>query len=319
MGRVIFLGAEMRYDKLMKNYKEYLDLVNYSQRTVESYTEGLKTFIEYIEKEKGIRRPQDIKKEHIREYQTKVHALKRKQDNKALSSSRKEQLLVSVKSFFKYLIKTGQIIYNPASDMDIPSRRKRNVREVLTEREMRKLLRKIKGRTPQLEIRDRALIELLYSTGIRNMEIRNLKPSDIDFEREEIIIREGKGGKWRVLPSGSIALGYIEEYLIQGRPKLLKNEKTPELFINCRGGKLSRRSISEIVRRYAYKAGIKKRATAHTLRHSCATHLLRGGADLRYVQELLGHASLDTTQIYTRVEISDLKKVHSRTHPREIL
>jgi integrase/recombinase XerD len=167
--------------------------------------------------------------------------------------------------------------------------------------------------------RDRAILELLYSTGMRNTELRCLKLSDVDSRRGEVRISFGKGRKTRIVPIGEVAAHFLALYLDNARSHLVRRVDEELLFVSWRGRKLSKGSLTEVVHRYAVKAKIAKKVTCHTLRHSCATHMLRGKADLRYIQEMLGHGSLSTTQIYTKVELSDLKRVHRECHPRNRL
>jgi integrase/recombinase XerD len=169
-------------------------------------------------------------------------------------------------------------------------------------------------------LRDRAIVELLYSSGLRRGEVVGLDVGDIDFVRGLVTVRHGKGGKGRVVPLGRTAADAIRDYLTRERPEWLANPSVTALFISTRGphhgGRMKGASIDERVRLAARRTGREKRMTPHMLRHSLATHLLRNGASLRHVQEILGHASLDTTKIYTQVTIRDLKEAHARSHPR---
>jgi len=306
------------YKTLVHEYRNYLRLKGYAKKSITKYLDGAIRFNEYLLKERGVRRIQDVTREDIKCYQSKVYSMRRQRDDMPLGLSRKSGLVNAVKNYFKFLLKTGYVLYNPAAGMDLPRVRREVLREVLKEREIKKILKNIKGNTP-VEARDRAMLEVLYSTGIRNTEMRNIKMKDIDTDRRELRIREGKGGKDRIVPLGRIASAWVEEYIREVRPKFLWDKDTEYLFISVRGRKLTIGMPNYIVKKYAKRAGIKKNVKTHMLRHTCATHLLKGGADIRYVQELLGHSSLDSTQIYTKIEIGDLKKVHRKTHPREKL
>lgn len=307
---------KMSYVQQTKSHEEYLRMRNYSENTIHKYISGIKIFVEYLEKEKSKTRIQDVTKEDLRDYQSLVYSSKRKKDGKSLSISSKALRLTSVKSLFKHLVKQGELVYNIASEIEIPWRDYPLPKEILSEREMEKLLNTAKGKTA-VELRDRTIMEVLYSTGIRNSELRNLKALDIDLEKQELFIERGKGGKSRVVPMGRLCTGYLELYIDKSRPKLVQGKDTPTLFLTYRGKILPISHLAQLLKCYAIKAGIKKNVTAHMLRHTCATHLLRGGADIRYVQELLGHEALSTTERYTKIEITDLKRVHARTHPRE--
>lgn len=307
------------FEELLNRYADYLKVRNYSPRTIHKYTQSLEKFSLYLLEEKGVLRVQDVDRKTIQDYQTKVFNQKRLRDKKPLSLSLKASKLQSVKSFFLFLARKKEILYNPAYDMEIPLQRQDLLKEVLKERELKKLLERACGTTP-LEIRDRAMLELFYSSGLRNSELRTLEVRDVDFETQELFIRHGKGyfgERERVVPVGKIALKYLEEYLSQARPKILKDKISNILFITRGGKPLRIEWPNKIVKRYALLAGIKKNVRTHMIRHSFATHLLRHGADIRHVQEMLGHSSLESTKVYTRLEITDLKRVHHKAHPRE--
>ncbi len=161
------------------------------------------------------------------------------------------------------------------------------------------------------------MMEILYSTGMRNSELRNLKMEDVKFDTGEVVIRKGKGDKDRVVPIGTTAMVFLEEYIARSRPRLLKDNETDHIFFNFFGQRFSRRAPADIIRKYVNKLGMNKIIRTHTFRHTCATHLLRNGADVRHIQQFLGHNSIDTTARYLHLDITDLKKVHSKTHPRE--
>ena len=305
-------------ESALSRYQEYLEQRSYSPRTIDKYHRLLSQFTGYL-KERGIDRAQDIQKDTIRDYQNKIHAQKRKLDGRPLSVSMKLSHLVALKSFFNFLSRKQIILYNPASDIDLPIQRTDTLKDTLKEREILKILEAASPKDT-LSLRNRAILELFYSTGIRNSELRTLKLQDLDLERQELTIREGKGffGKrQRVLPVGRLASAFVEEYLANARPKLLKDKQSQYLFITRRGRMLRIEQPNDMVKRYAKIAGIKKKVHTHLIRHSFATHLLRHGADIRHVQEMLGHSSLESTKVYTKLEITDLKKVHARAHPRE--
>jgi len=309
----------MTYEGLLKRYADHLTLGSYSLMTIKKYSANILEFFHWLSKDKGIVRIQDITRELLTEYQNKIMVQKRIRDALPLGLWMKYGKLVTLKTFFKFLVRKRLLLYNPAGDLDLPRVRKDTLREVLKENEVKKILSASRGDGP-LQIRDRALLELFYSTGMRNSEARSLEIEDVDFERQEARIRHGKGyfGKReRVVPIGRIALSHLEDYLTLARPKLLGQEHTAILFVSKSGLPLRIQEPDLIIKKYARIAGIKKKVRTHLLRHSFATHLLRHGADIRYVQAMLGHASLDSTQIYTKVEISDLKRIHRKTHPRE--
>ena len=312
-------GFSKTFEESLARYAEYLAARNYSPTTIHRYLDDLKKFTQYLLNEKGIERVQDVTTQVLKDYQNRIYSQKRIKDGNPLSLSMKSLKIIALKSFFLFLQKKSYILYNPASDLDIPKQRKDRLREVLKEREIQKILEAAKEKAP-LGIRDRAILELFYSTGIRNTELRELTLGDIDLEKQELRVRHGKGyfgEKERVLPVGRLAVAWIEEYLKNARPHLKRYAQTNHLFLTFTGKKLTIEVPDKIVKKYAKLAGIKKKVRTHILRHTFATHLLRHGADIRHVQAMLGHESLDSTKVYTKIEISDLKRIYKKTHPRE--
>lgn len=219
----------------------------------------------------------------------------------------------SVKTFYRFLLRSKTIAVNPAEDLELQKVR-RKLPLVLSVDEVGLILESANEGTP-LGLRDRVCLELLYSSGLRISELLMLTISDLKMN-ENIISVIGKGNKQRLVPFGNRAKKAIEEYLNMGRHVLLKKRSSTLLVLNARGNKLSRMGFCKVLRKYMIKSGVKKRVTAHTFRHSFATHLLEGGADLRAVQELLGHADISTTQIYTHIDREYLKEIHRLYHPR---
>lgn len=234
-----------------------------------------------------------------------------------LAASSVTQQLWAVRSFFQFLQERDEIIIDPSRLLRPPRLPRRLPRDVPSVPEMRRLLRKAASRNHFLALRDAAILELLYGTGLRNAELCGLLLEDFQKDARIVFVRNGKGGKDRVLPVGQKAAQALERYL-QKRPGGEDSAKT-SLFLTRHGTPLRPAYVRALVRRAARRIGLQKRVTPHSLRHACATHLLKGQADIRKIQVLLGHASLATTEIYTRVDTSDLKRVLARCHPREIL
>ena len=220
--------------------------------------------------------------------------------------------IASARMFFKFLAAEGLIQRNPASLIGHP-KMWRNLPSVLSVEDVDALL-SLKPQCP-LDLRDAAIIELFYATGARVSEVIGLKLGDVNFEYRYARVL-GKGSKERVVPLGEVAAGRVQQYLAEVRPKLARDRPARELFLTRSGRRFDRKSIWRLVRKAALKAGIAKHFSPHTLRHCFATHLLERGADLRSVQEMLGHASIATTQVYTHVDRDRLKAVHRRYHPR---
>jgi integrase/recombinase XerD len=218
-----------------------------------------------------------------------------------------------LRSFYRHLRREGVRESDPTASLSAP-RRGRKLPHVLTRDEVNKLLEQPRGTEPA-DLRDRALLETMYACGLRASETIGLELADVDLE-EQVLRARGKGSKERVVPIGRRAVEALRIYLERGRPKLVKGRLEAHLFVNFRGGPLTRQGLYKIVRRHATGAGLADRMSPHTLRHTFATHLLSGGCDLRSVQEMLGHADVATTQLYTHLSSQRLKEVYFNSHPR---
>lgn len=277
-----------------------------SPNTLSAYKNDVKQLYNYCLDEKIA--PIQVTEEVIKKFVKQLS----KSGLKRTSLSRK---VSSLHHFFDFLKRSGKISKNPVSDMVIP-RSKRPLPKPLTVEEVEKVLKCVGDSTPE-EIRDRAIFELIYSSGLRVSEVCEMKFSSILWE-EGLIRIIGKGNKERIVPVGKPALKAIKHYLQEARAKLLKNKKDIDIvFLSSRGRPISRQMIWIRLKRAARKACIEKEIHPHTLRHSFATHLLQGGADLRAVQDLLGHSSISTTQIYTELDRETIKEVVKMYHPRE--
>ena len=300
------------FQRLLASYHERLEARGFSPRTIPEYLRNVERFLRYLET-LGIFKIPQVDSRIIAAYQ--VSLLEEKYRDHPLSAVTKLRRLSTARSFFQYLLKAGVVSVDPTADLDLPKRGRTLPKNILSKKEVAKLLSLPDLSTP-LGIRDRAILETFYSTGIRVSELCNLKLIDVDTVRGELRVTKGKNAKDRVVPIGEIAGDYLELYLTKAR-RFLAPVSQPILFVTKSGKKFHYTTLSHLVIRYGKKAGLKKQVGAHSLRHTCASHLLKGKADIRHIQEILGHASLATTQVYTKVEISDLKKVHHRCHPRE--
>lgn len=301
-----------KFDRLLAGYNECLQARGFSPRTVPEYLRNVERFLAYLQ-ELNISKITQVDQRIMAAYQ--VSLLDQKYRERPLSAVTKLRRLSTVRSFFQYLLKSGVVSIDPTDDLDLPKRSKSLPRNILAKKEVAKLLSLPDLSTPP-GIRDRAILETFYSTGIRASELCNLKLIDVDIARGEIRVTKGKNAKDRVVPIGEIACDYIELYLTKTR-RFLAPAAQPLLFVTKSGRKFHYTTLSHLVIRYGKKAGLKKQVSAHSLRHTCASHLLKGKADIRHIQDILGHSSLATTQVYTKVDINDLKKVHHRCHPRE--
>ena len=231
----------------------------------------------------------------------------------ACSSATVNRKAACLRSFYRHLRREELITADPAAELATP-RRGRKLPEVLSYAEVQKLLAQPRGSEPT-DLRDRALLELMYASGLRASETIGIELSDLDLEAGVLRAR-GKGSKERLVPVGQKALAAVRVYLRSGRPELIRDHDENALFLNFRGGALTRQGLYKIVLGHAETAGLKGKMSPHTLRHSFATHLLTGGCDLRSVQEMLGHADLSTTQLYTHLSGEELKEVYFSAHPR---
>ena len=291
-------------------FQEHMKALNYSPRTIRDYGFQLSYFMRYLESS-NITEVGQITRDVVRNYQMGLLT-----QEKQISLDTQRSRVVSLKSLFRYLFKTNQVMYDPTSDLEMPRRKKNLPRAIMTKKEIFTLLNQPDCDKP-LGLRDKAILELLYSTGIRNQEIRQLTVYDVNTVEHDLNIRQGKGQKDRVVPLGEIASNYIDEYLKHGRPKLLNGQETQLLFITKNGLPINHANLIWLVRKYVKRAKIDKNVTPHSVRHTFATHMLKNKAPLPHIQQLLGHESIETTLIYTQVEVSDLKKAHKMYHPRE--
>ncbi len=291
--------------EIFNKYINYLEVErNASHYTVRNYTTDLLGFFDFL-RSKKIGSLREVDKHIIRDYLSYLM----EQGFVKASIARK---LSAIRSFYRYLLREEIIATSPLATTSSP-KLDRRLPSFLTIDEMKRLLETPNLATPQGR-RDRAFLELLYASGLRVSELANLNLGQVDLDTREIRVW-GKGSKERMVLMGEPAASALTAYLKQGRPELLGSKKNSALFLNHYGGRLTERSVQSILQEYANIAGIGKRVHPHMLRHTFATHLLDGGADLRVVQELLGHASLSSTQIYTHVSKSQAKKVYLSAHP----
>ena len=295
-------------EKLIQNFRDYLGSErNYSKHTVKAYITDIGEFLRVIKEKKLVgEKAGAIDFEKLDETPVRAYVSWLYTRNSRSSISRK---LASVRTFFEFLIRKGAVKNNLAKLVPTPRGEKR-LPTFLTVDEVVKLL-SIEGEGA-LVSRDAAVLELLYSSGLRVSELVGINLNDIDLKNLTVKVL-GKGNKERIVPVGSKAAGALGEYL---RERLGMNPGGDHLFVNTRGDRLNVRSVDRIIRKYALLAGIPKNVSPHVLRHTFATHLLGGGADLRAIQEMLGHKSLSTTQRYTHTSIEKLMEIYDKTHPR---
>lgn len=277
---------------------------NASESTVSSYRCDLKKLERYL-KEHGIEDVQSVTPTNLNSYVLYL-------EKQGLSTATVSRNVASMKAYFHYAYYNRKIEKDPTETIKAPHIEKK-APGILSMEETIRLLEQPSGSTPK-EQRDRAMLELLYATGVRVTELISMKLTDIHLSMNYIICRDGE--KERVIPFGENARKAIERYLSDGREALLKEAESEYLFVNCSGKMMSRQGFWKLVKRYAQKAGIMADITPHTLRHSFAAHLVQNGADLKSVQEMLGHSDIATTQIYLNMNVERMKSVYRKVHPR---
>ncbi|MHB8881659.1 MAG: tyrosine-type recombinase/integrase [Thermodesulfovibrionales bacterium] len=311
-GRKHVLPGTMQ--NLLDKYCVYRKILNFAEKTIKGQQYYLNRFITWL-KGIGINELAAVTKDIIMDYQ--AHLFEeinfRGQPNSVFSQNRNLQ---AVKSFLRFLCENDYIACDPAKSVSYAKEPQRLPRSILTQSEAKKVLHASDTMTV-LGYRDRTILEVLYSTGVRKEELLNILLTDVDYADGYIRINCGKGRKDRVVPVGKIACRYIENYIRAVRPSLIRSQNNTHLFLSLRGNRLSKNMIWEIVKNNSEKAKMEKNISPHTFRHTCATLMLRNNANIRHIQELLGHTSLDSTQVYAAVSITDLKEVHARCHPRE--
>ncbi|MHB2018412.1 MAG: tyrosine-type recombinase/integrase [Candidatus Xenobia bacterium] len=295
-------------------FVEYMAMRGWTRRTQESYGNQVRPFLDFVDA-CGVTALSGITHETVEGY--RAHLFERRQpDGRPLMLRTQAVALSAVKAFLRFLWRERFILMDPGAGVDLPRVPKILPRQILSEAEVRQLLEGV-ALEPPVGLRNRAILELLYGTAMRATELCLLTLDSMDFKRREVRIYEGKGGKSRVVPLGDEARVWMESYLELERPHLLRSKAETALFLTWRGKPMIRGTVEQMVHQVADQVGMTKRVVPHMLRHSCATHMLAHGADTRHIQELLGHASLATTQLYVKLEVSNLRRVLVRCHPRE--
>jgi len=311
----------MNLDMLIARYRQQLELLNFSPhtwRTVLSYLSQMQQFFAEIK----LSDVQAVTSATVHDFQRWLFYQPTHRGGQRTVASQ-NRVLCGVKGFFTFLHEEGIITRNPAQTLTLAREPQTLPRNVLTPQEARKIIERPDTGTT-LGYRDRTILEVLYATGLRKSELMSLTLADVNLEEELLRINGGKGAKDRVCPLSRIACSFLESYIKGIRPVLLGNRASDggrhasALFISLRGRPVSKNALGALVEKYAKRAGVKKHVTCHLWRHSCATHLVKNQANLRHVQEILGHRSLATTERYLHLTITDLKEAHRKHHPREI-
>lgn len=299
----------------LREFLSWSETTGISPFTIRQRQRAVRRFILWAQ-ERGLTRPQDITLPILERYQRHLYHY-RKKDGTPLSFASQHTELVPLKAYFKWLARERRILYNPAAELVMPRVPRKIPRYVLTVEEIERILNEADIGTLS-GIRDRAMMEVLYSSGVRRNELAHLDIPDVDTRRGSLLVREGKGKRDRLIPLGARACAWVSKYLSEVRPELVAVTESGRLFLTDYGTPFDADWLGEYVKRYIQRAGIAVPGACHLFRHACATHMLENGADIRYIQALLGHASLTSTQIYTSVSMQKLKQIHDATHPARL-
>lgn len=301
--------------RLRAQYLEWLAVRNYSKASMAAWSYDLSRFLMWCD-ERGLTDPTEVTQPVVERYQTHLYYY-RQPNGKPLTTGTQYHRLGSVRSFFRWTARQHLTLFNPAAEIEMPRLGRRLPRNVLNEAEVEKVLEQPDVRTP-LGVRDRAILETLYSTGIRRKELAGLTVYDLDMTRGTLLVREGKGQRDRVVPIGQRAREWINRYVLEVRPRLVVEPTMTALFLSVEGNPFfDLGGLSSIARRYLDMSKVGKAGGCHIFRHTAATLMLENGADVRFIQDLLGHSKLSTTAVYTHVSIGKLQEIHRATHPAE--
>ena len=300
---------------LLEDFLEASAVAGYAAETVRVRRRNLLDFCAWCQ-QRGIIRPAEVTRPVLLRYQRHLYHY-RKRNGRPLGWSSQHGRLVAIRAFFKWLVMESHLLFNPASELALPRRPPRLPKAVLSAREAEAVLTRADPATPT-GLRDRAVLEVLYSTGLRRSELVDLEVFDLDLTQRLVRVRSGKGGKERVIPVGERAAAWVGKYLAEARPVLVAEPDDGVLFVSDHGRRFHPQYLSRRVKEYVDAAELGKSGSCHLFRHTMATLMLEGGADIRFIQQMLGHAEISTTQIYTRVSVKKLQEIHARTHPARL-
>ena len=307
-------GGQAGWQSLIAAFIDYQQGINRTESTLKRHRTSLKYWTDYLA-ERNAGNLAAVTPQVAAGYPAWLYA-RRSRFGRPLAIKSQIIILNSVQVFFKYLLKTGRIFSNPAAVIQLPREPKKLPGTILSGREIKRLLAQPDTATV-LGFRDRTIFEVLYSTGLRISELIGMRVQDLDLLRQTLFIPESKNFKDRCAPLGATACRYLAEYIDRVRPLLVKHEGEAVLFLSRLGRPMHKTSVFKKLKIYGQRAGIDKHLTVHVFRHTLATEMLRRGADLRQIQELLGHRNLKTTQIYTHIVKGELRRVQAHCHPRE--
>ncbi len=296
-------------------YYLWLEERNYSKNTISNRQNYVYYFMKWAD-ERGLVEPEEVTRPVIEQYQRYLYHYKKKRSEGTLAVNSQYARLIAVCGYFKWLARQNYILYNPTADIIMPRVGKRLPANVLSAEDADQIINQADV-NDIMGIRDRAILETLYSTGVRRSELIEITVYDIDFDRGTVFVH-GKGNKDRVIPIGERALVWIQKYLAEARAQLVVVPDDHILFLTARGEPFSPNHLTGHVREYVKNADIGKKGSCHLFRHAMATLMLENGADIRFIQSMLGHSRLNSTEVYTQVSIRKLKEIHSVTHPANL-
>jgi integrase/recombinase XerD len=301
---------------MMRDYLQSLAIQNYSEQTIGNREFLLRQFIQWCQ-ERGIVDPVEVTRPVLERYQRYLF-LYRKKNGEPMSFRSQHSRLVPLRMWFRWMTRRNHLLHNPASELELPRLGQPLPRNILSAREVEQILQ-LCDVADSIGLRDRAVIEVLYSTGIRRGEIVALKLYDLSLDRGVLLVRQGKGKKDRYVPIGERAIAWLEKYLREARPQLAIEPDDMTVFLTAQGEPFSRDHMTSNMKARIDAAKLGKTGACHLFRHTMATLMHENGADIRFIQEILGHVKLETTQIYTHVSIRTLQQVHASTHPAAML
>jgi integrase/recombinase XerD len=304
----------MKIEEAIAMYLDELRRRNYAARTLQEYGYDLGDLCRFLEG-KNLPEVEKISSTVLSDYQRWLFYQPTEQGT-ARSVGTQNKKIAPVRGLFRFLTVEGIVMRDPAKDLERGREPRRLPRNILTPREAKRILDGIATDTVK-GYRARVILEVFYATGIRRNELINLRVGDVNLDEELLTVREGKGGHDRVVPLSSMACRFLETYLKGIRPKIVKNPNDDHLFLSMWGKIMDKDALNVMIKRHTRQAGVKKHVTCHVWRHTCATHLVQNNANLRHVQEMLGHRSLTTTERYLQLTVTDLKQAHRKFHPRE--
>jgi len=307
---------ETPLDAMLREYMQALAVQNYSEHTIANRTFHLVAFIRWCQ-ERGLMEPLEVTRPVLERYQRYLFHY-RKKNGDPMSFRTQHSRLVPLRMWFRWMTRKNYLLHNPASELELPRLGNPLPRNIFSAQEVERILVLCDIDDP-IGLRDRAVIEVLYSTGIRRMEVIALKLYDLSLERGVVLVRQGKGKKDRYVPIGERAIAWLEKYIRESRPQLAAEPDDMTVFLTANGEPFSRDHMTSNVKARIDAAKLGKTGACHLFRHTMATLMHDNGADIRYIQEILGHVKLETTQIYTHVSIRTLQQVHAATHPAAML